>query len=73
MWLLDSRMQSESDCLTKGCLVSLFIGGSEFVTVEVFMLCDLKMFLIFSFLISFIMSLDVRDQVSTAIREHNII
>ena len=42
------------------------------VTVEVFMLCDLTMFLIFLFLISFIMSLDVYQMVSTEVCKHNV-
>ena len=49
-----------------------FIGSGEYVTFEVFMLCDFTMFSIFSFLIAFIVSLDECDQVSTAICKDNI-
>ena len=58
-------MKSESDCLNKWFLCFLDMG--ECVTVEVFMLCDLTMFSIFSFLISFIVLLDVQTFVSTII------
>ena len=66
--------------LTVGCsqrvtvvLSFCFIEKGECVTVEVFMLCDLTMLSIFSFLMSFIMSLGGYDQVSTAICKNNII
>ena len=58
-------------------LLRCFIGGCEFVVVEVFLLSDVMLFLIFSFLPHFLFllscSLDGHDQVSTTIRKHNII